>query len=393
MHHVALYHFSGRFGWFLVLCLLSIAAQAAEPPVTWDDCVGELIRNNPQLSAAGAVVEKARADVMGNYGPFLPQISANGSLGKSNTELDTGYQDSTSYQASLSAYQSLFAGFGDVATLRRSQAMLMLAEINLQTTKAALSATLRQSFARLLYAQDFVQLAEVIAARRKENVNLVEMRFEAGRENKGSFLRNKAFYRQALFDMTQSHRGLKTAQQQMAATLGRHEITLLTVTGNWDSAVLPEAPDFNALARQTPDYRSATTQVRAAKQGVRIAKRDFYPTWSVNGSIGRSDDDSLIPKNDQWSVRTVISYPLFTGGQHWYGVRGARADQRKAENTLNDTENQMVATLEDRFVAWQDAAERIDVQNEFLKAAEVRAEIARAQYQNVLLSFEDWDLI
>ncbi|MBU0714143.1 MAG: TolC family protein, partial [Verrucomicrobia bacterium] len=122
-------------------------------------------------------------------------------------------------------------------------------------------------------------------------------------------------------------------------------------------------------------------------------KSDFYPTWSVNGSIGRSDDDSLIPKNDQWSVGTAISYPLFTGGQHWYGVRGAKADQRKAEDTLNDTENQMVATLEDRFVAWQDAAERTEVQNEFLKAAEVRAEIARAQYQNGLLSFEDWDLI
>ncbi|MBU1857184.1 MAG: TolC family protein, partial [Verrucomicrobia bacterium] len=137
----------------------------------------------------------------------------------------------------------------------------------------------------------------------------------------------------------------------------------------------------------------AAIQVRAAKEGVRIAKSDFYPTWSVNGSIGRSDDDSLIPKNDQWSVGTAISYPLFTGGQHWYGVRGAKADQRKAEDTLNDTENQMVATLEDRFVAWQDAAERTEVQNEFLKAAEVRAEIARAQYQNGLLSFEDWDLI
>ncbi|MFH1970377.1 MAG: TolC family protein, partial [Verrucomicrobiota bacterium] len=145
MHSIALCHFPGSYGWFLVLWLLSIAAQAAEPPVTWDDCVGELIRNNPQLSAASVAVEKARADVMGNYGPFLPQISARGSLGKSNTELDTGYQDSTSYQASLSAYQSLFAGFGDVATLRRSQALLTITEINLQTTKAALSATLRQS--------------------------------------------------------------------------------------------------------------------------------------------------------------------------------------------------------------------------------------------------------
>jgi len=393
LHLIASCHFPCRFGWLLVICLLSIAVRAAEPPVTWDDCVGELIRNNPQLQAAGAVVEKARADVMGNYGPFLPQISANGSIGKSNTELDTGYQDSTSYQASLSAYQSLFAGFGDVATLRRSQALLTIAEINFQTTKAALSATLRQSFARLLYAQDFVRLSEVIAARRKENVNLVEMRFEAGRENKGSALRSKAYYRQAKFEVTQAFRGLKTAQQQMAATLGRHEITLMTVTGKWDFADLPETPDFNALVFQTPDYRSAATQVRAAKEGIRIAKSTFYPTWSANASIGRSDDDSLIPKNDQWSVSTAISYPLFVGGQHWYGVRGAKADQRKAEDTLNDTENQMVATLEDRFVVWQDAAERTDVQDEFLKAAEVRAEIARAQYQNGLLSFEDWDLI
>ncbi|MBU0715414.1 MAG: TolC family protein, partial [Verrucomicrobia bacterium] len=250
----------------LFLLAGTMMARAAEPPVTWDDCVGELIRNNPQLQAAGAAVEKTRSDVMGNYGPFLPQISANGSVGKSNTELDTGYQDSTSYQASLSAYQSLFAGFGDVATLRRSQALLTLAEINLQTTKAALSTTLRQSFARLLYAQDFVQVSEVIAVRRKENVNLVEMRFEAGRENKGSAMRSKAYYRQAQFEVTQAHRGLKTAQQQMAATLGRHEITILTVTGNWDFANLPEAPDFNALALQTPDYRGAAIQVRAAKE-------------------------------------------------------------------------------------------------------------------------------
>ncbi|MFH1477523.1 MAG: TolC family protein [Verrucomicrobiota bacterium] len=394
MHFIALSHLPGRrWGWLLVFGLLSIAAQAAEPPATWDDCVSELVRNNPQLQAAGAAVEKAHSDVMGNYGPFLPQISADGSIGKSNTELDTGYQDSTSYRASLSANQNLFAGFGDVAALRRSQALLTIAEINLQTTKAALSATLRQSFARLLFAQDFVLLSEVIAARRKENVNLVEMRFEAGRENKGSALRSKAYYRQARFEVTQAHRGLKTAQQQMAATLGRHEITILTVTGNWDFAVLPEAPDFNALAFQTPDYRSAATQVRAAKEGVRIAKSTFYPTWSVNGSIGRSDDDSLIPKNDQWSVGTAISYPLFVGGRHWYAARGAKADQRKAEDTLNDTGNQLVATLEDRFVAWQDAAERTEVQDEFLKAAEVRAEIARAQYQNGLLSFEDWDLI
>lgn len=361
--------------------------------MTWDDCVGELIRNNPQLSAAAAAVEKAQADVRGNYGPFMPQISANGSISKSNTQLDTGYQDSTSYQASLSAYQSLFAGFGDVATLRRSQALLTVAEVALQTTKAALSAALRQSFAQLLFSQDFVHLSENIAARRKENVNLVEMRFQAGRENKGSFLRSKAFYHQALFFVTQSQRKLKVAQQQMAATLGRHEIAPLAVSGKWDTIALPEAPDFTELVLQTPNYRQAVAQLRAAKEGVRIAKSTFYPTWALNGAVGRSDDDSLIPKNDQWSVGTTISYPLFTGGQNWYSVRGAQASQRSAEMTLDDTRNQVTATLDDTFTAWQNAIELTGVQIEFLNAAEIRAEIARAQYQNGLLSFEDWDLI
>ncbi|MDO9541571.1 MAG: hypothetical protein Q7J98_04530, partial [Kiritimatiellia bacterium] len=78
MHPVALCYF-GRWGWLPVICLLSIVAYSAEPPITWDDCVAELIRNNPQLSAAGMAVEKAQSDVMGSYGPFLPQISADGS--------------------------------------------------------------------------------------------------------------------------------------------------------------------------------------------------------------------------------------------------------------------------------------------------------------------------
>ncbi|MBI2438322.1 MAG: TolC family protein [Lentisphaerae bacterium] len=382
-----------RWQLLLGLLLLAGAARAAEAPLSWNNCLGELIRNNPQLLAGREAVAKARADVSANYAPFLPQISAEATASRSKAETDAGYTEATSYQASLSAYQSLFAGFSDLATLRRSQALLSLAEINLLSTKAALSAQLRQSFARLLFAQDFVRLAELITARRKENVNLVEMRFEGGRENKGSFLRSAAYYRQAQFDVRQAARGLKAAQQELAATLGRREIAPLTVTGNWDQAALPATPDIRNLALETPDYRQAAEQARAAREGVAIARSVFYPTWSVQGSLSRSDDDKIIPQNDQWSVGTTLSYPLFVGGRHWYAARGAQAEQRQAEATLNDTLNQMAARLQERFAAWQDAAERLSVQTEFLKAAEVRAEIARAQYQNGLLSFVDWDLI
>lgn len=366
----------------------------AETPLTWDDCVRELIRQNPDLQAAQAQVEKARADVIAAYAPFLPQISANANATRSNTELDTGYADATSYQASLSAYQSLFAGFRDRATLDQTRAVLTATEKTLQRVKADLSYTLRTVFARYLYARDYLQLTELITSRRKENVNLVELRFQAGRENKGSFLRSQAFFHQAEFDVTQARRALIVARRQMATLLNRPDDMMLTVAGEWVLTDPPAAPPrFIDMIAGIPDHQVADAQWQAAQKGVRIAQSAFYPEWSANASVGRSDDSSVIPDNNQWSVGTMISFPVFSGGQDYYGMRSARAAARTSQAKLVSTDNQLLADLEDKFAAWQDVFGRVAVQAEFLKAAEVRSQIARAQYSNGLLSFEDWDLI
>ncbi len=385
---------------YILLCLtigawpLGASAALPAPPLTWDDCVRELIDTNPELIAAREAVEKARTDVKAAYGRFLPQVTASAGANKSNTELDTGYQDATSYNMNLTASQRLFAGFHDQATLRRQQALLKAAEATFLAIKSTLSYNLTFAFVRLQYAQDFLNVADIIAKRRKENVNLVEMRFEAGRENKGAFLRSKAYYRQALFDVTQAKRGIKATQQQMAATMGRLDSVGLAVTGSWVSIVaIPETPNYHDLSQRTPDYLQAAAQVRAAQEGVRIATSDFYPDWSVSGMVGRRDDQSVIPENDQWSVGTTISWPIFSGGQSYYALRGAQAERRASQAKLANTDNLMTAALEDKFTAWQNAMELTEVQAEFLEAAEIRSEIARAQYQNGLLSFEDWDLI
>ncbi len=361
-------------------------------PLSWEDCVREAAASNPTLESARATVEQARAEVRAALAPFLPQVTASGSAGRSHAEQDAGDSDSTSYRATLSAEQSLFAGFGHLAARRRSEALLAVTEANAQAVDAALGAALRQAFAQLLYAQEHVALADLIRARRRENVSLVELRFEAGRENKGSSLRSRAFLRQAEFDLAQARRSVAAGQRQLAAVLGRRAADTLSVTGAWDVAALPGQPDFDALALHTPDVRQAEAQTRVAREGIRSAKSSFYPSWSAGATVGRSDEDFL-PDKDHWSINTVISYPLFSGGRDREAVRGAQAAQRAADASLTDTVNQTASALETRFIAWQDAVERVTVQAEFLAAAEVRADIARAQYRNGLLSFEDWDLI
>ncbi len=378
-------------------CLLpscwAFAAPPAQPALTWNDCVNELIAANPDLQAAYENFKKAQTDVMASYGHFLPKIQANASASKSDTQLDAGYQSATAYRANLSADQNLFNGFQDQATLRQSQALLSVAEIKLKQTKATLSSGLTQAFIQTLYAQDFLKLVELIAERRKLNLDMIELRFDAGRENKGSFLRIKAYHRQALFEISQAARGIKVAQQQLAAIMGRLDSANISVAGHWEIDKVPAPPDFISLAKTTPVYQIAAAQARAANEKVRIAASDFYPTWSLSGMIGRQDDESIIPNRNQWSIGTTISYPLFTGGQSYYALRGAQALRRAAQATLADTGNSMAATLEAKYTDWQNATEQTEVQAAFLQAAEMRAEIARGQYQNGLLSFQDWDTI
>ncbi len=374
----------------LILCAYSMAL--GETTMKLNDCVRELVKNNPELRASNETVKKARSDFLNKYSTFLPQIYATGGANKSKSESDNGYSDATSYNASLTARQSLFAGFRNLATLNQSRALLRASEMNFLRIKSNLSYSLKTSFANMLFVQEFTKLATAITARRKSNLDLVQLRFEAGREHKGSYLRSRAFLHQAQFEDTEAKRAISVARRWLATTMGWKNDAIITVAGKWDVSVPSKTMHFLDLVKSTPDHLEAMAKWRAARESVRVVKSDFYPEWSASASLGRNGD-SLFPDHNQWSIGTTISFPLFEGGSRFYSMRSARAEERASEANLMDSDNQTVSMIEEKFAAWQDAVEQREVQAEFLRAGEVRAEIARSQYSNGLLSFQDWDQI
>ncbi|MGH7818150.1 MAG: TolC family protein, partial [Candidatus Binatia bacterium] len=130
----------------------------------------------------------------------------------------------------------------------------------------------------------------------------------------------------------------------------------------------------------------------AAEAQVTIARSGYYPELAGTASVSRRSE-SFPPEENVWSVGVDLSFPFFPGGRSFFDVRGARADEARARANVRRVEEQEALDLESAFVTYADAVENVDVQKQFLAAAEVRAEIARAQYTNGLLSFEDWDLI
>ncbi len=359
--------------------------------LSWEACVEEAAANNPDLRAARAGLDAAGFSAEGAYSGYLPQLSAGAAYTDTSGSAAATTSDTT-YSTSVSLSQNLFAGFQDRAKVAQGAANRDASAASLAAAKAKLSQDLKSAFVGLRYAQDNVSLTENIAKRREENLRLVELRFESGNENKGSYLLTKASLAQARYDNLQAQQGLASAQAQLDRVLGRGETEGLEVRGDVPLAEPGKAPDFRQLAREVPDYRQAAAQQRSAAAGVTLARSGLYPSLNLSGSTSRVGDN-WAPSDTRRSVGLNLNIPLYSGGKDYYATKSAVSSLEAASSNTDSSEHQLLVRLKQTFASYVESAEKLKVDKAFLDAAVARADIARAKYNNGLMTFENWDII
>ncbi len=372
-----------------ILMFASSAAVRAAGPLTLDDAVTAAASSNPDLAASRERVRITELSRKAAASPFLPSVSVGASYDRSGGD---NFSTAATYAVSASARQSLFAGGKDAATYHRRELELIAAQADLDTSRAGVSYSVKSAFARLLFAQDQLDLTRSIEKRRSENVRLVNLQYEGGRENKGSYLRSKANARQSSFDVAQAQRALRVAQVELLRATGRSQFETIQATGTLGALPPADMPNFHSLAADVPTVRSSVAGIEAARTDISFARGDFFPAIDASGSTGRAGAD-WPPKDDRWNVGVSASLPIFQGGSNVFGVKRARAALRQITDQSKSISDQAALDLETAYAAFADAGERSQVQQEFLQAAIVRAEIARSQYTSGLLSFNDWDII
>ena len=379
-------------GWLLaILWVPALAAETNAPAaLTLDDCLAEAARHQPDVAAARESVQRAEFQYRAALSAFLPQLSASASGTRLGGPVN-GATDNNNYAATLQAEESLYTGGHDTALLAQRGYERDLARGTLALTLAQFSYNVRSAFIQQLYNADLIALSAEIVKRRSGNVDLVSLRYDGGREHKGSLLRMQAILSQAQLDVQSAQRAYSVARQRLAAALGR-EVPVPAVQGQLMGGPLASLPEYEQLAATVPDVLIAQAQAKAFHEGVRVAKSEYLPTVSAVANITRSDD-MFFPQADGWTVGVQINYPFFPGGRNIQDVHTAQSDERRSGQLLRSQWNQTLVNLKQAFNDWQNAVEQLRVQQEFLQAAELRAEIARSQYALGLLTFDNWDII
>lgn len=373
--------------------LLCTVPLHAEEPLTWQQCVLEARQAHPDLFSALALLQQAEADKRIASGALLPQVA----LGVSSQESGTtakGGSFSSSYSYALTVQQLLYDGHKTSNQVASTREAIKGAQYNYDLVSADLRFALRSSFTQLLKAQGLVGLASEIAARRQNNVRLISLRYQGGREHIGSLRQAEADMAQAQFEVSQARRGLVLAQTILASALGRDNHTPLRVQGAFRATELSASkPDLALLAKQNPLFQQLDTRSKAARFDLEAAKSACSPELYLSSSIGHGSVGSLPFKEVDWNTGLTFSMPIYEGGTGRARVSRAMAvlSQQNAEQKSGYLK--LFDLLEESWKSYQDARQLVQVKKKFLDAAVERSSIANAQYSNGLVTFNEWVII
>lgn len=361
---------------------------------TWSSLVSKASEQNTDLLSAKSNLDASLSDQKKSYAKFLPKISVGLSKNESQVESDDRVK---SYVAQLNLSQNLFAGFQDYQGVKLANAELATAQANYTTTFLSVQTELMQAFQSVLYAKQLKKLTENIIQRRRDNLANVQLRFLSGRENKGSLLLSEAYVEQSKYDDLQSMNEAELAKKNILRLLAIDEFEDIQFENDasWGNAIaLPKNmnPNIDEIVNKHPDYLIEKSQLAAAEANYKISQSAFYPNFDLTGSYGYNDS-KYFPETRKWSIGLTLSLPLFEGGQSYFAARSSGYKLTAKEQNFSNQIKKIKDKVQKVFFDYQEALQKEKLDESFLKASEVRAEIARSKYKNGLMSFDDWDVI
>ena len=89
----------------------------------------------------------------------------------------------------------------------------------------------------------------------------------------------------------------------------------------------------------------------------------------------------------------ALTIPLFSGLSTYHDTKSAHALERAAVDTEVSTDFQIFDNLRSLLFSFQESVQKLKVDQITLNAIDIQEKIARKQYNNGLINFEDWDII
>jgi HAE1 family hydrophobic/amphiphilic exporter-1/multidrug efflux pump len=358
--------------------------------------VGEALTNSPDMKSAMAAVRAARARLGIARAAFGPQLDATGSLYRLKTSDEvygTGNYDL--YDAGFDAAWELDL-FGGVR--RSTEAARATFEAGLASGAAvevSLAAETAQAFVQVREAQQRLRVAQKNLALQQQTFDLLQSQFESGLINELALRQAQANLESTRAAVPQLETGVEQTLNALAVLTGSMPGSLHERLADVQGIPTAELQDVTGipadLLRRRPDVRTAERELAAQTARIGIAKSDWFPKLTLNGSIGveaLSFNGLNESGNNVYSIGPGISWAIFRSGSIRNNIKAQTALQEQALAAYEKSVLSAVQETRDALTAFRNERLRLDALTSAVDAARIAVELANDRYQNGLEPFD-----
>ena len=384
----------------LISALIALSIQVnAQQRWTLRECIDYAIAHNVNILQAEISAKQSEVDANTAKWARLPNLNAGGNQsfnwGRTQTAIkdeDTGdyttkYVDTSSRGTNMSLSTSipLFTGFEIPNQYALSKLNLKAALADLQKAKEDLAINIASAYLQALYNKELHQVAVSQVELSKEQYDRIESLERLGKasvaevaeaksrvaQDELNVVQTRNNYNLSILDLTQlieleTPEGFEIEEPDQAFVL---------------NALTPPDEIFSTAMMNKPAIKAAQARLEGSKHTIKIAQSAYYPSLSLNGSLGTSYYSTLnrtfseqMGDNLSRYVGLSLNIPIFNRFATRNRVRTAKLQRDNYALQLENTKKTLYKEIQQ---AWYNAT-----------AAESKYASSEAATEASLASFE-----
>lgn len=366
------------------------------------------LAGNPNMAAAQARIEQARARVRQAAASWWPSLDLN-AAGARQRLSDTQFQynqrlaetlfgagasidqNNENYSAGLQATWLLFDGFyrtykeQQAAYDEQSNASAMVDSQRLLVNAVA------DAFLNAQLALTYVDISQADETFYNRQLEDAQNRYNVGAGAWGDVLNIKVQVNSAKTSLIRSQREFEAAQYGLAALMGLSNASLpahvrlqsldkgCTISANTEKV---ETLIQEALTAR-PDIRQLEMLVKQAEASQGMAKAPLFPKVQLAGSVeGIKEGDMGLGDDDfGHSVGINMNWNLYAGGADKARMIESEQAKREAAYTLAGLRNTVAAEIRQYLAMLAAAEEQVRLQRETVKLVQENRDLAQNEYE------------
>ena len=363
-----------------------------------DSLIAEGISNNFNVLIAIHRIKMAESQIKQASAAYYPTFSLNAGYTKArNAGAISEHMHSTnsSYFSTTIDMNWEIDLFGKITTrVKGRKAQKNASKAEYVATMVSLASEIATYYINLRTFQEELKVTRDYMESQEKVVKIARARFEAGLVSKLDVVQAEIVYYST-----------EATIPKLETSLSQSINALAILTGQYPGRLRPRLesmrnqPDYHHLVpsgipanllRRRPDIVQAEYELAAYAAAVGVAKKDFLPTLSLNGSIGVAAHDAgdLFKDNSfEYSISPTLSWTLFDGLARKYAVNEAKEQMKIGIDNYNMTVMTAVQEVDNAMVSYTSCLRAIESYEKVLKQSTESFDLSVDLYKQGLTPF------